>query len=488
MVDFCWLLFCPYSLLFSSHRLEHGGPHGTTISTGMEEVSALTPLDGRYAARTKRLRDFFSEKAYIQYRVEIEIKWLLFLSEQQSIPEVPAFSPGAREVLLNAVKNFSCQDALSVKKFEEKTNHDVKAMEYWLKETLKDHPEIVKVSEFIHFACTSEDVNNLAIARMMSDARAHVLIPELQAIQGKLSSFAHTHAAVPMLARTHGQPATPTTAGKEFAIFAHRLQKAIDRIQKVTILGKWNGAVGNYNAHVVAYPGLAWPVLARTFVESCGLVFNAYTTQIEPHDWLAEVLDALAAANTVLLGLSRDAWEYISRNNLSLRVAAGETGSSVMPHKVNPIDFENAEGNLGLSNALLRFMADKLPVSRMQRDLSDSTVLRNLGAAAGYALVAWDSLQRGLGKIAPRLDSLTAEMDSHWEVLAEAIQTVMRKHGLPAPYEQLKALTRGFCVDRAAIHTFLDGLEGIPAPVLAELKALTPATYLGAAPDLARDV
>ena len=449
---------------------------------------ALSPLDGRYAAKLDALRDQFSEFGLIRARVRVEVAWLLALGDEQAIREVPAFSDATREALQAAARDFSVADAARVKAIERTTNHDVKAVEYWLKERFAGDAAIAPVSEFIHFACTSEDINNLAYALALEDARRDVLLPELAAIHADLRALAHAHAAVPMLARTHGQPATPTTLGKEMANVAARLARAIAAFERVPMKGKMNGAVGNYNAHVVAYPDVDWERLAARAVAGFGIEFNPYTTQIEPHDAMAEYLDAVARANTVLVDLDRDVWGYISLGYFRQRVKEGEVGSSTMPHKVNPIDFENSEGNLGLANAMLRHLADKLPVSRWQRDLTDSTVLRNLGVALGHALLGWTSLRQGLGKLDVDAERLAADLDANWEVLAEPIQTVMRRYGVSQPYERLKALTRGRSgISRETLHAFIDGLP-LPDDAKARLKALTPASYIGLAADLARRV
>ena len=457
-------------------------------SGALAALTALSPLDGRYATKVAGLRQHFSEFGLIRARVRIEIAWLLALAGEPGVPEVTPFSADARAVLDAAGASFAPADAERVKAIERTTNHDVKAVEYWLKERFAGTPEVARVAEFIHFACTSEDINNLAHGLMLSEARRTILMPALREIASDLRALAHAHADLPMLARTHGQPATPTTLGKEFANVYARLERAIAAIERVPIKGKLNGAVGNYNAHVVAYPALDWERLAAKVVTGLGLEFNPYTTQIEPHDYMAELFDAVARANTVLIDLDRDVWGYVSLGYFRPRVSEGEVGSSTMPHKVNPIDFENSEGNLGLANAVLRHLAEKLPVSRWQRDLTDSTVLRNMGVALGYALLGWVSLRQGLGRLAVDPSRLAADLDANWEVLAEPIQTVMRRHGLPNPYEQLKALTRGRTgITRASLHAFIDGLA-LPADAKARLKALSPATYIGNAALLAKRV
>ena len=450
-------------------------------------LTALSPLDGRYATKTEALRDWLSEAAFMRHRVTVEIHWLIALS-RAGLAQVPAFSDQAETFLLQLAERFTVHDAARIKDIERITNHDVKAVEYWLKESVKGQPELERASEFIHFACTSEDINNTAHGLMLKGARQHVLLPALQAVHGRLVALAHAHAAQPMLARTHGQPASPTTLGKELANVAARLARAIERIAAVPLLGKMNGAVGNYNAHVSAYPELDWEAFSREVVQTrLGLDFNPYTTQIEPHDCMAELFDAVARANTVLLDLDRDLWGYISLGYFKQRTKAGEIGSSTMPHKVNPIDFENSEGNLGLATAMLRHLADKLPVSRWQRDLTDSTVLRNIGVAFGYALLAYDALMRGLDKLEVNPQRLNEDLDNCWEVLAEPVQTVMRRHGIANPYEQLKELTRGKGITREALQTFISGLA-IPDEAKARLLALTPASYIGRAVQLAQRI
>jgi adenylosuccinate lyase len=454
----------------------------------LSPLTALSPLDGRYRDKVSALASCVSEFALIRTRIRVEVEWLKALAAEPALPEIRSFSKAALRRLDAVTAGFSEADAEAVKAIEARTNHDVKALEYWLKERLADTPEIVQVAEFIHFACTSEDINNLCHALMARDSRERILLPALDRIAAKLASLAHDWAEVPMLSRTHGQAATPTTLGKEMGNFAHRLRGMHRRIAAVELVGKMNGAVGNYNAHLAAYPDFDWEAFARRFVESFGLSFNPYTTQIEPHDRLAELFDALAAANTAVLDLDRDLWGYISLGYLKQRVAAGEVGSSTMPHKVNPIDFENSEGNIGIGNALLRHLSGKLPVSRWQRDLSDSTALRNLGVAFGHTLLAWDACLRGLEKIDANPPRLQADLEASWEVLAEPVQTVMRRYGIAEPYEQLKALTRGRDgVTREALHAFIRGLA-IPQAEKTRLLALTPHTYLGLAPDLAKRI
>jgi adenylosuccinate lyase len=452
-----------------------------------DALVALSPLDGRYAAQVASLRPHFSEFGLVRSRVRIEIAWLLALGDEPNLPEVPPFDAVARAALAQAAESFSSADAARVKAIERTTNHDVKAVEYWLKERFAGVPSIAAASEFIHFACTSEDINNLAHGLALAEARRDVLLPAAAALLGDLRAIAHAQAGRPMLARTHGQPATPTTLGKEFANVVARLDRAIAAFSAVVLTGKMNGATGNYNAHRIAAPEVDWEALARRVVEGLGLAVNRWTTQIEPHDCIAEYFDALARINTIVLDLDRDCWGYVSLGYFRQRLKAGEVGSSTMPHKVNPIDFENSEGNLGVANALARHLADKLPLSRWQRDLTDSTVLRNLGVAIGHALVGWSSARRGLAKLEVDGARLDADLDANWEVLAEAIQTVMRRHGLPEPYEQLKALTRGrHGMTRESLLAFVRSLD-LPADAKARLEALTPATYTGLAADLARD-
>jgi len=451
-------------------------------------LTALSPLDGRYASKVAALREHFSEFGLIRARVRIEIAWLVALSDEPKIAEVPPFSAAARAALDAASASFAPADGERVKAIEQTTNHDVKAIEYWLKERLAGVPEIARVSEFIHFACTSEDINNLAHGIMLVESRRTILLPALANVADALRTLAHAHADLAMLARTHGQPATPTTLGKEMANVFARVERQIAAISHVPIKGKMNGAVGNYNAHVAAYPDVDWERLAAKVVHGLGLEFNPYTTQIEPHDCIAELFDAIARVNTVLLDLDRDLWGYVALGYFRQKTSEGEVGSSTMPHKVNPIDFENSEGNLGLSNALLRHMAEKLPVSRFQRDLTDSTVLRNMGVALGHALLGWVSLQQGMRKLAVDKARIAADLDANWEVLAEPIQTVMRRYGIANPYEQLKALTRGKSgITRESLHAFIDGLA-LPAEAKARLRALAPASYTGIAGVLAKRI
>ena len=453
----------------------------------LSPLTALSPLDGRYAGKVGALRPVFSEFGLIHARVIVEVRWLQALSRQPRITEVPAFSETAHAMLEEIAAGFTLDDAERVKAIEATTNHDVKAVEYFLKEKVADNAELAAVSEFLHFACTSEDINNLAYALMLSEARGSVLLPAMDRAIVTITTMAHRMAGNAMLARTHGQPASPTTMGKEWANVAYRLRRQRQQVAEVAILGKINGAVGNYNAHLASYPDVDWPALAKGFVEGLGLQWNPYTTQIEPHDYIAELSDAVARFDTVLLDFCRDIWGYVSLGYFKQRVVAGEVGSSTMPHKVNPIDFENAEGNLGLANAMLRHLAEKLPISRWQRDLTDSTVLRNLGVGFGYAVLALESLQKGLGKLELNEARLAGDLDNSWEVLGEAVQTVMRRYGLPNPYEQMKALTRGKGITPEALRTFVEGLD-IPAGAKAQLLAMTPATYIGNAEQQARDI
>jgi len=446
---------------------------------------ALSPLDGRYAAKVDALRPIFSEYGLIHARVRVEIQWLLALATERVMPELPPFDEAQTARLRALVTDFSLDDAARVKAIERTTNHDVKAVEYFIKERLGDDGGLAPALEFVHFACTSEDINNLAYALMLQRARKDVLLPALARIGERLSTLAHAHAAQPMLSRTHGQTASPTTLGKEIANVAARLGRQYRQIAQVELTGKINGAVGNYNAHVIACPEVDWPRFARRFVESLGLVFNPMTTQIEPHDGIAEISDATSRANTIGIDLCRDVWGYISLGYFGQTLKEGEVGSSTMPHKVNPIDFENAEGNFGLANALFQHFAAKLPISRWQRDLTDSTVLRALGMAFGHTLVALDALDRGLGKLTVNPQRLRADLDASWEVLAEAVQTVMRRHGLPEPYEQLKALTRGQGISAESMRAFIEGLA-LPEPARQRLLALTPERYIGLAAELAR--
>jgi adenylosuccinate lyase len=451
------------------------------------QLLALSPLDGRYASKVDALRPMFSEYGLIKARVKVEVEWLLALAAEPGIVELPAFSDAAVARLRALADGLSVADAARVKEIERTTNHDVKAVEYLIKERLKDDAELAPALEFVHFACTSEDINNLSYALMLSEARQTVLLPRLDDLIQTLRTMAHAHAALPMLSRTHGQTASPTTVGKELANVVARLQRQGETLAAALIAGKINGAVGNYNAHVAAYPDIQWTAFSRRFVESLGLDWQPYTTQIEPHDGIAELCDAQKRIDTICIDLCRDVWGYISLGYFKQAVKAGEVGSSTMPHKVNPIDFENAEGNFGIANALLEHFAAKLPISRWQRDLTDSTVLRALGTAFGHTLIGYDALLRGLNKLSVNPERLAADLDGAWEVLAEAVQTVMRRHGLPNPYEQLKALTRGHGIDETSMREFIDSLD-LPADAKQRLIEMTPATYTGLAADLARSV
>jgi adenylosuccinate lyase len=450
-------------------------------------LSALSPLDGRYATKTDALRPILSEAGFMHHRVKVEIAWLQALAAA-GLAEIKPFSAAATALLERLVADFTEADAARIKAIEAVTNHDVKAVEYWLKEQVKEVPELLAASEFIHFACTSEDINNTAHGMMLKTARNTVLLPALQGLVTKLTALAHANADQPMMSRTHGQPASPTTLGKELANVVGRLQRANKRIADVEILGKMNGAVGNYNAHRSAYPEVDWPAFAQQVIETrLGLAFNPYTIQIEPHDYMAELFDAMARANTILIDLNRDIWGYISLGYFKQSTKAGEIGSSTMPHKVNPIDFENSEGNLGMANAVLGHMADKLPLSRMQRDLTDSTVLRNIGVGFGYTLLAYDSCLRGLNKLEVNPARMAEDLENSWEVLAEPVQTVMRRYGIENPYEQLKELTRGKGISKDALQAFITTLP-IPQPARDALLTLTPANYLGDAARLARAI
>lgn len=454
------------------------------MTTQLSTLSALSPLDGRYASKTDALRPWLSEAAFMKQRVRVEVHWLIALS-QAKLPDFPSFSESAEKVLLALVENFSDADAERIKAIEAVTNHDVKAVEYWMKEKVIGQAELEKASEFIHFACTSEDINNTSHGLMLTGARKEVIVPKLKEVLAALTAIALSNASVPMLSRTHGQPASPTTLGKEMANIAKRLERAIGNIEKVSFLGKMNGAVGNYNAHLSAYPDVDWESFSKEVIEKrLGLEFNPYTIQIEPHDYMAELFDAIARANTILLDMNRDIWGYISVGYFKQKTKAGEIGSSTMPHKVNPIDFENSEGNLGIANALLKHLSEKLPISRWQRDLTDSTVLRNLGTALGHSLLAYDSALRGLGKLETNPSRLAEDLDNCWEVLAEPIQTVMRRFGVPNPYEQLKELTRGKGITPEGLKVFIQGLD-IPADAKKSLLEMTPASYVGKAVELA---
>ncbi|MFB9215094.1 adenylosuccinate lyase [Vibrio sinaloensis] len=451
------------------------------------ELSALTavsPVDGRYGSKTIALREIFSEYGLLKYRTIVEIRWLQKLAATAEIAEVPSFSAKANQFLDDLAANFSEEDARRIKEIERTTNHDVKAVEYFLKEKVADVPELHAVNEFFHFACTSEDINNTSHALMLKEARETVILPEIRNLIDAIKALAVEYRDIPLLSRTHGQPASPSTMGKEMANVAYRMERQFKQIENVEILAKINGAVGNYNAHLSAYPELDWHQFSEEFVtESLGVTWNPYTTQIEPHDYIAELFDAVARFNTILIDFDRDVWGYIALGHFKQKTIAGEIGSSTMPHKVNPIDFENSEGNLGLANAVFGHLAQKLPISRWQRDLTDSTVLRNLGVGVGYAIIAYTSTLKGISKLEVNREALLAELDQNWEVLAEPVQTVMRRYGIEKPYEKLKELTRGKRVDGEAMRNFIDGLE-LPEHEKARLKEMTPANYIGQAIEL----
>lgn len=453
----------------------------------LSALTAISPIDGRYARQTEKLRPIFSELGLIHRRVRVEIQWLMALTNEAAIPEVTMPDPGVRERLEALANDFDEKAAMRVKAIESTTNHDVKAVEYYIKECFADEPELEELLEYVHFACTSEDINNLSHALMLKDARDDVLIPVMRAVIADLRGLAHDLADYPMLSRTHGQAASPTTVGKEIANFVARLERQANAFEAQPLFGKLNGAVGNYNAHLSAYPSVDWPKLAERVITDFGLEQNTYTAQIEPHDYMAEMFHSVARFNTVLLDLCRDIWGYISLGYFRQKLRDGEVGSSTMPHKVNPIDFENAEGNLGIANAMLEHLSAKLPVSRWQRDLSDSTVLRNLGVAMAHTLIALNATQRGLGKLEVNTATLAADLDATWEVLAEPIQTVMRKHGIEQPYEKLKALTRGQSITQASLQEFVRSL-GLPDEARDELMAMTPGSYTGHAAKLAREI
>jgi len=453
----------------------------------LNELTAISPADGRYAQKTSDLRPLFSEFGLIHHRVLVEVRWLQALANNDAISEVPAFDTHTNNMLDKIVENFSIDDAHRVKNIESTTNHDVKAVEYFLKEKIQGNETLEAVSEFFHFACTSEDINNLSYALMLKSGRDTVLLPAMDEIVDKLTTIAHDLADQPMLSRTHGQTASPTTVGKEIANVAHRLKHQKQLIANVDILGKINGAVGNYNAHYCAYPEINWPEFAESFIESIGLTMNPYTIQIEPHDYMAELFDAISRFNTILIDLSRDLWAYISLGYFKQKTIAGEVGSSTMPHKVNPIDFENAEGNFGIANALFGHLATKLPISRWQRDLTDSTVLRTLGIGFAHSLIAYQSLMKGLGKLEVNANKLDTDLENSWEVLAEPVQTVMRRYGIANPYEKLKELTRGKGIDRNGLHAFIKTLD-IPEDARARLLELTPQNYIGNAEQQAKDI
>lgn len=451
----------------------------------LSALTALAPVDGRYASKTAELRPWFSEYGLIYHRVLVEIRWLQMLARHPQITEVPDLSAAANEFLDKVLQDFDEEDARHVKMIERTTNHDVKAIEYFLKDKVAAQPELQAVSEFIHFACTSEDINNLSYALMLQGGMRQVIEPEMQRTVAAIRELAQRYADQPMLSRTHGQAASPTTLGKEMANVAYRLQRQLDQVQTCEYLGKINGAVGNYNAHLSAYPDVDWPTTAEQFVTSLGLNWNPYTTQIEPHDYIAEIFDAVARFNTILIDFCRDIWGYVSLGHFKQKVVAGEVGSSTMPHKVNPIDFENAEGNLGIANALLTHLAQKLPISRWQRDLTDSTVLRTLGVGLGHSLIAYQSALKGISKLEANPASMQADLDANWEVLAEPIQTVMRRYGIEQPYEKLKALTRGQRITPEGLREFIANLD-MPEAAKAELSKLTPSTYIGNAAQQAK--
>lgn len=456
------------------------------LNLELSATTALTPLDGRYGSKVAALRPIFSEFGLIKYRSLVEVKWLQALASESKISEVPDFSDDAKQQLDAIVENFSVADAQAVKDIEATTNHDVKAVEYFLKDRSEKISEVHEVAEFFHFACTSEDINNLSYALMLRDAREQVIVPTFKQVIAAINTLANDNAALPMLARTHGQPASPTTLGKEMRNVAARLERQLAQVEQVSILGKINGATGNYNAHTVAYPEVDWQSFSKNFVESLDLTWNPLTTQIEPHDYMAELFHAVARFNTILLDFDRDIWSYISIGYFKQKVVAGEVGSSTMPHKVNPIDFENSEGNLGLANAIFDHLALKLPVSRWQRDLTDSTVLRNIGVGFGYTVLACSATLKGINKLDVNADELAADLDDNWAVLGEAIQTVMRRYDIPEPYEKLKALTRGKDgIDQTTLEDFIENLE-VPAEVKSELKKLSPANYIGLASELAK--
>lgn len=451
----------------------------------LSSLTAISPIDGRYGQKITFLRELFSEYALMRFRVLVEIRWLQAMAQHADIHEVPPLSDSAQAYLNQLIDQFSIADAEHIKHIENTTKHDVKAVEYFIKEKISQHAELAAISEFVHFCCTSEDINNLAYALMLKAAREQYLLPQMQTFIHALKALAHTFAAQPMLSRTHGQPATPTTLGKELANVIARLQRQYQQFEHVGILGKFNGAVGNYNAHVIAYPSIDWSALSKNFVESLGLNWSAYTTQIEPHDYIAEYSDALARYNNILIDFAADIWSYISINYFRQKAIEGEVGSSTMPHKINPIDFENAEGNLSLANTLLHHFSTYLPRSRMQRDLRDSTLLRNLGVAIAHTLIAYQSLGHGMKKLYPDTEIINNDLEQHWEILAEAIQTVSRRYQIETPYEKLKELTRGKTIDRKLLQEFINTLA-LPLDVKTQLLALTPLNYLGNAVEQAK--
>ena len=450
-------------------------------------LKAISPADGRYSEKVSDLRDIFSEYGLIRFRVLVEVRWLQCLSDEPQVPELAPLTSVMKDVLNHIVDDFSIDDAERVKKIEATTNHDVKAVEYFIRDKLGDGPETAALKDFLHFGCTSEDINNLSYALMLRSARSDVLIPEMRGLRSKLNNLAKENAELPMLSRTHGQTASPTTLGKEIANVIARLDRTQKQFSAIEILGKFNGAVGNYNAHAIAYPNADWPTIAHRFIESLGIVPNPYTTQIEPHDWTAEYSHALMRYNTILIDFSRDVWGYISLGYFKTKLATNEVGSSTMPHKVNPIDFENAEGNFGMANAMFGHFAEKLPISRWQRDLTDSTVQRNLGSAIAHVVIGLQSLTKGVGKLEVNIAAINADISEAWEVLGEAVQTVMRRYGIPEPYEKLKALTRGQTVTKDVLLEFIKTLD-IPADEIERLMALTPESYIGLAAQQARDI
>ena len=458
----------------------------TGVSMELSPLTAISPIDGRYADKTQSLRPFFSEYGLLRARVEVELRWIHILGDNAEITEVPKLSSAAEDFINHLITSFSVEDAAEIKAIELETNHDVKAVEYFIKRKFKSNSELHKVNEFVHFACTSEDINNTSYGIMLKNARKEIILPEMGTIISTLRKLAHEHADIPMLSRTHGQPASPTTLGKEIANVVKRLELQHTHVSSVLLCGKMNGAVGNYNAHLSAYPEVDWPVMAQNFVTALGLHWNEYTTQIEPHDYMAELFQAMIRFNTILLDFCRDIWSYISIGYFKQKTIKGEIGSSTMPHKVNPIDFENSEGNLGLANAIFDHLALKLPISRWQRDLTDSTVLRNLGVGFSHSILAYNSALKGISKLEANPAAMATDLDNNWEVLAEPIQTVMRRYGIENPYEKLKDLTRGQRVNKAVILSFINDLE-IPEQAKIQLRLLTPANYIGNAAEQARN-
>lgn len=454
----------------------------------LSELTAISPVDGRYGGRLNNLKEIFSEFGLIKNRVKVEVFWLRMLANHPGFSEIPKLSSEAENHLIKLVDEFTLEMAQRVKEIERTTNHDVKAVEYLIKEHFADNEELMAVSEFVHFACTSEDINNLSYALMLKDAREFAIIPEMDKLIAKMVEMSVEMADIPMMARTHGQPASPTSAGKEWANVAYRLQRQAKQLMNVQIMGKINGATGNYNAHLASYPDVNWYELSEQFVQSLGLLWNPYTTQIEPHDYIAEYFHAMSRFNTIVIDFDRDVWSYISVGFFKQKTIAGEIGSSAMPHKVNPIDFENSEGNLGIANAIFEHLAMKLPISRWQRDLTDSTVLRNLGVGVAHTMISLQATMKGLSKLEVNAEAMASDLDSNWEVLAEAIQTVMRRHGFEKPYEKLKDLTRGQRVNKEIMQNFVDGLEGLPEEAKQYLRDLTPGTYIGNAAQQAANI